>query len=225
MPEPENNPPELVLEEVVEVSPEELSEDQTTYLRENVDDLTDEQKVTFKEVLEEEEEEIDLDKVKPESRVPKKKKPAEPTEPEDDDDETAPEDKAVIDKRVDQRVKPLEEKIDAQAKRAQKLADEGEVDAFIRGKPEFAKYRGVALKYMGHSAYSNIPVHNIMAIVAKEDLQKMGAKKERDARKKTDDTKSPGGSVRKPGEGKIDWSKASKEEVEAHRAKVLGQQG
>ena len=66
MPEAESN--ELSLEQVVEVAPEELTDEQKTYLQDNVGDLTDEQKETFKDVIEKKEAPIKDEDFEPEVR-------------------------------------------------------------------------------------------------------------------------------------------------------------
>ena len=48
MPEDPNNPPELTIETVIETPIEELNDDQKTFLIENQDKLSDEQKGVFK---------------------------------------------------------------------------------------------------------------------------------------------------------------------------------
>lgn len=217
--------PELVLEEVTEVAPDELSEEQTTYLQENVDDLTDEQKETFKEVLEKEEEPVDPGKVKIKTRI-KTKKPKEGKEgeeEEEEDEDVDPDDEVTIGKVVKKGLKPMQDQLDAQTKRSQKLADEAEVDAFIRDNPDHKKYRGVILKHMKHPSYSNIPAANIAAMVAAEDQQKIGAKKERKAAEKAKSTQGGGSSARKPKAGEVDWGKASKKQVAAKRQEILDQ--
>ncbi len=216
---PPNDPPELVLDEVVEVAPDKLDEDQTKFIREKADDLTDEQKETFKDVLEEEEgkppEEIEV-----RTRTPKKKKKETTPEPEDDDD-VDPEDEEAIGKVVKKEIKPLQDQLDAQTKRSQKLADEGEVDAFIRDNPEFSKYRANALKYM--KAHPSLVASDAIGIVSSQDQQKIGAKKEREATQKAEESRSPGSSARKPKAGEIDWSKASRKEVAAKKQEILDQ--
>lgn len=109
-------------------------------------------------------------------------------------------------------------------KQLQDTADRLEVDQFVQEKPEFAKYKPVILKYLQHPVYSKIPVKNIAAMVASNDLLKIGAKKEREAQAKADATKSGGNTVRKQGSGQTDWSKASKDEFEEQKRRVLGQQ-
>jgi len=225
MVDPENNSPEeLVLDEVVEVAPEELSGEQKTFLQENADNLTDEQKETYKEVLEEKEETpLSLDEIEPETRggkpAPKKKEEKPEGEEIDEEDEIAPEDKETIGKVVKKELEPINEAL----KQVQGIKDQTEVDAFIRVKPEYSKYRDVVLKYMAHPSYANIPVHNIAAIVAAKDLQKMGADKEREAAKRAKETASGGQTQRKVTGGKVDWKTAPKEDFEAQKARVLGQ--
>jgi len=201
--------PELNLEEVVEVDPAEATDEQKAFLEEHKDELTSEQAEKFGIKLEEEETE-------PEVRGETKKKEEEADEEDQEEDEISPEDEKTIGKIVDKRVGDKLSQI-------QKIQDESEVDAFIRAKPEYGKYRNSMLKYMSHEAYKNIPVHNIAAIVSARDLQKIGAQKEREAQRKANETKGGGSTVRKPG-GAVDWRTAPKEEFEAQKAKVLGQQ-
>ena len=117
------------------------------------------------------------------------------------------------------------EKQTASVKKAlQEQKDQLEVDDFISKKPEFAKYKPVILKYLKHDVYSKIPVKNIAAMVAADDLVRLGAKKEREAQAKADSTKTGGTIARKPEGGTTDWSRASKEDFEAHKRRVMGQQ-
>jgi len=206
--DPNNEPQPLVLDEVVDVPLEDLDDDQKTFLQENVDDLSDEQKETFKDVLKVEEAPDDIE---PETRT----KPVE--KPEDEEEEEVdPDDEAAIGKVVDKRLSQVTEDL-------RTTKDQMEVDAFIRERPEYSKYRTVALKYMKNSAYGNIPAKNIMAIVAGEDQQKIGAKKEREAAEKARGTQGGGTSVRKPKGGGVDWSAATPEEIATKKAEILEQ--
>ena len=212
----DNNEPQFNLEEVVEVAPDDLSDDQKTFLESNVDNLTDEQAKSF-----------GLTKtppppVEPEVRTkpPAKKGEEPPTPP---DDEVDPEDAATIGKVVDKRLKPLQERLEQQNATIQERADAAEVDDLIREKPEFEQYRGKILTYMKHPAYSNVPAKNIARIVAGDDLMKLGAQKEREAAEEVAKTKGVGGTARKIEGGGKDWLKASKEDFQAERARVMGQ--
>ena len=163
-------PVELNLEDVVGLAPADLSEDQTKFLKENSENLTDEQKTIFKEVLTEKEEEIDVEKIEVETRggKPKEKEEKSPVKTEGDEDEDIDEDDVkTIGKVVDKQLTPVKEAL----KELQTIKDQNEVDALIRLEPTYNKYREVALKYMAHPAYANIPAKNIMAIVASKDLQ------------------------------------------------------
>lgn len=107
-------------------------------------------------------------------------------------------------------------------KQLQDTADRLEVDAFVQEKPEFAKYKPVILKYLQHPVYNQIPVKNIAAMVAMNDLVKMGAKQEREAQAKANATKGGGTSVRQPqGGGQVEWSTVPKETFEAQKRRVL----
>lgn len=214
-----NNDPQLDLAEIVEIAPDDLSDDQKIFLETNVDDLTDEQATTF-----------GLKKtppppVEPEVRTkPPAKKPDEPPTPLEEEDD--PEDVATIGRVVTKTIKPLQEQIERQTESLQATKNENEVDTLIREKPEFAPYRSRILTYMKHPAYLNIPAENIamMPNVAGKDLMKLGAEKEREAAGAAADSKGAGGTARKAEGGGKNWLKASKEEFEAEKARVMGRQ-
>ncbi len=218
--------PELNLEEVVETDPSELSDDQKSFLEEHKSDLTPEQAEKFG-IKQEDEKPEDIDPEvrggkktdEPDDKNKGKKKDGEEEE-EGGDEDIDPDDKATINKVVDEKLKPVSGALE----RLQKLEDEKEVDTFLQSKPEFSKYRTSILKHISHPAYKQIPVHNIATMVAAKDLEKIGAQKERDAQKKVNETKGNGTGGRKQS-GKVDWSTASPEEYAAKRAEVLGQQG
>ena len=215
MPDENNDTtPELTLDSIVEIEPADLTEEQKTFLNENKTDLTDEQKTKYG--IEEEEEEIDVEKLEPEVRSKKEK---EEEEESGEEDEIAPEDEKVIGKVVSKKLKSVE----GLRNEVQALKDEREVDSYLRVKPELEKYRSVALKYMAHPAYANIPAHNIFSMVAAKDLVKIGATKEREAQAQADKTKGTGTQVRKSSPGETDWQTASKEEFDAQKSRVLGQ--
>ena len=107
-------------------------------------------------------------------------------------------------------------------KQLQEAQDKMEVDSFVAEHPEYAKYKPVIAKYLQHPVYNKIPVKNIAAMVAAGDLMKLGAKKEREAQSKADATKTAGTQFRKTGGNQTDWTKASKDEVEAQKRNVLG---
>lgn len=205
-------PDELNLEEIVAKEPETLEDSEKTFLEENKADLSDENLEKFGlEKGEGEEEEEEPEDIEPETRT---EPPEKPEEEEEEEEEVDPDDKATITKVVKKELGQVREDLRA-------TKDQMEVDAFIRENPEYSKYRAVALKYMQNSAYGNIPAHNIMAIVAGKDQQKIGAKKEREATEKARATQGGGVSVRKPkGEG-IDWSTATPKEIAAKKAEIL----
>lgn len=163
----------------------------------------------------EEEQDLNPDDIEPEVRLKEDKPDGDKP---DENEEVDPEDKKTIEKVVDSRLKSATKGLDS-------MRDQVEVDAFLRSKPEMGRYRDVALKYMAHPAYKNIPVHNIMAMVSAKDQQKLGAEKEREAAQKAEASKNPGSGARKQGGGAVDWGRASKDEVSAKMAEVLGRQG
>ncbi len=204
----EINTPELVLEDVIALEPDALSDEHKAFLEENKAALTPEQATKFSITQEtKKEEEIE---VETRTKIVEKPPVKEGEEPDID-----PDDERTIGKIVDQRLK------DAGVGGTR---DQLEVDSYIRDHPEYSKYRATTLKYMAHPSYANIPAHNIMAIVASKDQQAIGAQKEREAQKKAKDTQGGGGTARTH-QGKIDWSTATPEEFEAQKAKVLGRMG
>jgi len=162
------------------------------------------------EEKEEKEEEINPDDIIPETREEIKER----KEKEEEEGEADPEDEKMVGKIVDKR-------LDQVTKDLRDTKDQMEVDSFIRSKPEYSKYRATALKYMKSPAYNNIPAHNIMAMVASKDQQKLGAQKEREAAENAKNTQSPGSTVRKPAGGKVDWSTATKEDIDAKKAEIF----
>ena len=139
-----------------------------------------------------------------------------PAETPSDEPELDPDDAATIGKVVKKQLEPVMTGL----KQVQALKDEVEVDTYIRDNPECNKHRATALKWMKNPAYSNVPAHNIMAILTAKEQQKIGARKEREASKKAAETKDTGTTVRK-GEVATDWSSMSKEEFEAKKQEVL----
>lgn len=103
----------------------------------------------------------------------------------------------------------------------QDTRDRVEVDSYLNEHPEFLKYKAIVLKYIKHPVYNKIPVKNIVAMVASNDLLKIGAEKERAAQKKADATKTPSSTARKDGGQGVDWGKATKEEFEKKKMEVL----
>lgn len=220
----------LNLEDVVSVPPAELDENQTKFLQENADSLTDEQKETYKEVLtpkdeKSEDEDIDIDKIEPETRGAKAKekedKSKKSDEGDEEDEEIDPGDEKAIRKVVKEETAGVSEALS----QIQQLKDQNEVDALIRLVPEYAKYREVALKYMNHPAYSNIPAKNIMAMVTSKDMQKLGAQKEREAAKKAADTKGGAAQARTPTGGKVDYKNMPAPEFQKVKEEALRQVG
>lgn len=139
-----------------------------------------------------------------------------PAAPKDDaDDNEYPEDKARIQKIVDRTI----------GGKVSQLEKQVAVNGYFNEHPEFGKYRGAVDKYLAHPNYSGLPIHNIVAIVAAKDMQKIGAAKEREAARKAAETAAPGTSVRTTPVAAVDWDKATREELVAQQAKVLGRQG
>lgn len=130
-------------------------------------------------------------------------------------DEIDPDDAKTIGAVVEKQTASVKQRL-------QETQDRVEVDEYVADNPQFSKYKPVILKHMKHPAYSKIPVKNIAAMVASEDLMKMGAKAEREAQSKADSTKTKGTTVRKPAGGSMEWNKAPQDAVEDQIRKVKG---
>ena len=162
-------------------------------------------------------EEDDPDKIEVGVKRPAKKKGKEEEEEDDDDDEGGdvdPEDKKTISKVVKKQTAELRQE-------TQDLRDEISVNDVIAEEPELKKFKGAALKYM--KVHTNLTAQDAMAIVSSGAQQKMGAKKERDAAKKSKSTKSGGSGSRPVKPGAIDWANEPLENMEKHIAKAKGQ--
>jgi len=197
--------PEEIKKEEEVIEEEETNEEEES---ENNDEKGEDEKEEDKgkEKEDGDDEIIDESKIEPEVRGGKKDK-----EDEDEEDNDDPDDKKRIERIVDKRV----------GAKLQEIEVKQDVDSFIQNKPEYSKYRGVIIKYASHPAYSQIPIKNIAAMVASDDLMKLGAAKERDTQKKVNQTRTPGTTVRKPGGDKVNWLTMSKEEFEAKKREVL----
>lgn len=203
---------ELDLEEVVAIAPEELTEEHTAFLKEHTEELTDEQKETFKSVLEVKEEKKE-EEVTPEYRTVAQKK--EDKKDDEDDDEVDPEDAKRISKVVGKELKPYNDRLEEQSQVV-------EVDSFITTRPEAKPYRQKMLTYMKAEHYNALPAHVIYKIVAGDDLEKIGAEKERKVREQASATQTAGSSARPTGGDGKDWGRASSEDVAAQKAKIFG---
>jgi hypothetical protein len=208
---------EITLESVVAIEPDALTEDQKTFLEENKDQLNEEQSIKYGY----KEEPIDPEKIEIETRDGRKVEPAKKSEDKEEEDpdlaDMDPEDKKRIDKLIEKRITPVQQQLKQQN-------DEVEVNTYLLDHPEYGKYKGAILKYVAHPAYAQIPVKNIAAMVAADDMQKLGAQKEREAQKKIAETKNPGSGGKKPSGG-TDWRTAPKEDYNAKLVEVMGRRG
>ena len=194
-----------------------MNEDETT-INETTTPETEETTET-PETTETEEETPEVEEVvedvEPETRnTPKKEDKG--NNDNNDDDDVDPDDEKVINNIVNKAVNPIREQLQTQL-------DQAEISNFITGNPEYAKYTKQIGTYMKHEAYRNIPIQNIAAIVSAKDMQKLGAKKERAAQAKVAETRGVGSNTRATEAVNKDWGSASKEDYQAHLAKVMGQ--
>lgn len=223
-----SNTDPITFESIAVVDVAELNDDQKAFILDNSGELTDEQRETYKDVLEgaddDSDKKINADDVEIQTRGGKKSDDDDDSGGDDDDnsddDKIDPDDEKTIKKVVNKQLDGFRgNQGDIQA-----IKDKQEVNDYIGDNPEFKPYRDVMLKYMAHPAYKNIPVDNVAKIVAGSDLQKLGAKKEREAADKAKSTQDGGQTVRdnKGGGAETDWAKASKEAFEKKKNEVLG---
>lgn len=197
---------EEVIEETPEENPEETLEEPTQDEVEEAE--TEEAPEEVPEEPEEAPEPIDPDKIEIQTRNIDE-------DPVDYGEDIDPDDAKTIGSIVEKQTASVKAKL-------QDTQDRLEVDQYVAQNPQFDRYKPVILKYMKHPAYSRIPVKNIAAMVAADELVSMGAKAEREAQIKADSTKTKGSTARTPVGAKADWKKASKDAFEAQRRKVMG---
>ena len=199
-----NNEPELVLDDVVELEVDDLSDEHKTFLEENKGDLSTEHLEKFGLEVDDI---VDPDDIEVETRG---KEAEEKVDEKDDED---------LDGELEKEVKALRKKV----KMSDNARDnEKDVESFISKNPEYKKYEGVMLKFINSPSWNDVPIQAIANHVSAKEQQKIGASKERAAAKKARDSKSGGTQVRKKTTEGIDWKKASSEEVNAQIAKVKG---
>lgn len=153
-----------------------------------------------------------IEEIKPETRKEAKQEEI----IDDEDEEIDPDDKKRISKVVTKQIQPLEQK-------SREMEDRIEVEDFIAIRPEARQYRAKILAYMKSPAYNNIPVQNLYKMVAGDDLMKLGAEKERQAREAAAATQTPSSTARPVASTAKDWSKATSQDVAAMKAKIFGQ--
>ena len=93
--------------------------------------------------------------------------------------------KKVIDKAVDEKIKPLIKSIVSKA-------DEDELKELISSDPDAKKYEKHIRAYMGHEAYKGVPPEFIYHHLAFKNAQALGAKKRNAADLESKQTKSGG---------------------------------
>lgn len=196
--------PNQILEEILELSPDELSDDQKSVLDENKDNLTPEQSTKFgyDEKEDEEDDSFDPDKFEVKTRK---------VATDEEDEDIDPDDKKTISKIVDR---------DLERRGLSNFGDQYAVDSYVRENPDMAKYGSAALKWM--EKHPTAVVEDAIYAVAGKNLLALGAKREREAQQRAKDTQGNTTTVRKTTSSGVDWSTASKEDYEAQRAKVLG---
>lgn len=104
----------------------------------------------------------------------------------------------------------------------QHLADQDaqEVTKFLEGNPDFAPYAGKVERMMKHESRRHIPVDELFFAAAGKHLMKLGADRARKADAEAKDTQSGGGGSSREGLAPIDWSTASKAELEAEQLRI-----
>lgn len=217
------NNSDISFDSIAEIDVAELNEDQKAFILDNSGTLTDEQRETYKDILDGAEEDsnkqINPDDVEIKTRGKNDSKTDDDKGDDDEDDTDDSDDEKNIGKVVDKKLGDFK----GSQSEIQGIKDKQEVTEFVGDNPEFKPYRDVMLKYMAHPAYKNIPVENIAKIVAADDLQKLGAKKEREAATKAKSTQDSGRTVRdNKGGGETDWARASAEAFEKKKNEVLG---
>lgn len=128
--------------------------------------------------------------------------------PEADDDsdydDIDPKDLEIIDKKVDERLRPITERIEQEE-------DDREINNFLKDNPEFKKFEGKVRKYASHESRKNIPIDELFYSVAGKSLLTMGAKRARKSDAEAGQNKTGGTSTRNAPSGKSVQDMSSKE--------------
>ncbi len=209
---------ELSLENVGDWDAEDLSDGQTTFLQDNIDELTETDVDRFG--LERSSSASPPDEDEVEVRGGSEKDDGGKEDKKEDDSDLLPDDKDEIRRIAREEAQSVRDEIVSGSR------DDQEVKSFITENPEYKDYESKITKYRKHEAYSKVPIENIAIIATKQDQQKIGAQKERDAQRKASESTTPGTSTRKANGGEKDWSDSksvSSAEVEEEIANVMGQ--
>jgi hypothetical protein len=190
------------------VAPDQLSDEQKTFLTDNadkLDDATAEKYGVTKTAAPYVPEDPDKDKKIEEHK-------------EGEDDEMDEDEKGKITKLVHKEMSSF-------VQQTQSTAQAVAVDSFIQSKvadmPSASKYRQAMIDTLKIPAYSHLKPNEVFNIVAGSELMRIGAERERETSAKVKGTQVRSSTARVPS-GQKDWGSASKEEFEAKKAEVAG---
>lgn len=216
--DPNNSGPELVLDEVLDVAPADLTDSQREFLTGKADDLSDEDLEAYG---------IERKPDIPDPAEAKKKEGDDDIKPTGkDDDDIDPADEKMVSRIVNKRDKSLEKRLAALEGSVGGGEIIREIDTYVQENPEYAPYRSSMLKFISANPgrYGKLSASELAGIVARNDLQKLGARKERLAQKKVKETKGAGTSARKSTKrGEKDWAGMSIEEFHKEEGEYMSQ--
>lgn len=203
---------DLNIEDVVALDPTDttaFTDAHKTFLEEHKDELTTDELTKFG---------FEVPSVTPVIRTPDEEedKSKKGKEDEGDDDFGDDDTEKEVNKLVDKKLDPI-------LKRNQEIQDRTEIASFLGASPEFGKYKASIEAHVKDPNYRNIPIDRIAKMIAADDLMKIGARKEREAQRQADSTRNNSSSARKASGATKDWSTASREDMAAKRAEILGQ--
>lgn len=196
---------QFVLEDVIAKSPQEVSEEEKTYLSGQYDNLTDDERDRFgvKKAGDDkgdeggEGDDKDKDKKPPELPKPEtRRKEEEPKDKDkdkdDDDDDIDDEDKKIMDKRIAKHLDPIKNQLTKSEQEKMELQTKVEVDDFVNENPDFKDFKKTIIEFANHPAYKNIPISFIANGIAADRLKQIGAEQERVAQRKAKGTDNGG---------------------------------
>lgn len=218
MPDEGTSTEELTLETVTAVEPDQLTDDQKTFLEENKDNLSDEQKEKYGYKEDESFKDDDAVPTARGSKAEKKDDDLKDGDKGDDDADIDEEDEKTIKKIVDKSTSKISQQLNAQEERIFRREVEDEVKSLIQSKPEYKDYEARIRRFVYHDnriglIRNGLPVEVVVAEALAPVMERIGAKKAIAANAAADTTKSNGSSQRKGEKGKIDYSKMSDEEI------------
>lgn len=145
------------------------------------------------------------------------------TTPPEAAEELHPDDIAIVEKVIESKYGKTFAELNQHNAALAEQALNGEITDFVKDNPQFKGHEAAITKYAKHDAYKRLPIEQVAYAAVGKTLMKLGADAAREADKNAAESATGGGSARGTQAGKVDWSTASNEQMEAEIMRVKGQ--